>query len=321
MCQQRFHSLSSSPYPIFQQLWKASRCWYWIINSWVFSSLLSATDTAGHQIYDTSRSTTAVQKQGYTWSIRYGDGSGAAGDVYTDTVEVGGTTVTGQAVEVASRISAQFQRDVDSDGLLGLAFRSGNTGEGNTFRFSRTSLSSSSPDSLSLCEEEGRTLTLSTMQCNRLSNCRFSTMPNPVSRALCSRSTWRKVRRDRTTLASLMIPSTQAPSPTFPSITLEGSGNSPARATRLAVAASGLSPLTPLPIPGLHSSTSPTVSFKITTARSLRPRIALAWVDTFFPVTRRFLTWVLSSTTTPPSFLVLFWTTLQPITLPLVRGK
>lgn len=101
-----------------------------IINfSWVFSSLLSATDTAGHQVYDPSRSTTAVQKKDYTWSIRYGDGSGAGGDVYTDTVNVGGTSVTGQAVEVATRISAQFQQDVDSDGLLGLSFSSGNKGE------------------------------------------------------------------------------------------------------------------------------------------------------------------------------------------------
>lgn len=101
-----------------------------IINfSWVFSSLLSATDTAGHQVYDPSRSTTAVQKKGYTWSIRYGDGSGAGGQVYTDTVNVGDTSVTDQAVEVATRISGQFQRDVDSDGLLGLSFSSSNTGE------------------------------------------------------------------------------------------------------------------------------------------------------------------------------------------------
>lgn len=101
-----------------------------IINfSWVFSSLLSTSDTAGHQVYDPSRSATAVQKNGYTWSIRYGDGSGAGGDVYTDTVNVGGTSVTGQAVEVATRISGQFRQDVDSDGLLGLSFSSANTGE------------------------------------------------------------------------------------------------------------------------------------------------------------------------------------------------
>lgn len=70
-----------------------------------------------------------MKDQGYTWSIRYGDGSGAGGEVYTDTVNVGGTSVTGQAVEVATQVSGQFQKDVDSDGLLGLSFSSVNTGE------------------------------------------------------------------------------------------------------------------------------------------------------------------------------------------------
>lgn len=44
-------------------------------------------------------------------------------------MNVGGTTVTGQAVELASKISAQFQQDQNNDGLLGLAFSSINTGE------------------------------------------------------------------------------------------------------------------------------------------------------------------------------------------------
>ena len=63
---------------------------------------------------------------GETWKISYGDGSSASGDVYTDTVDVGGTTVDAQAVELASTISSEFQQD-QSDGLLGLAFSSINT--------------------------------------------------------------------------------------------------------------------------------------------------------------------------------------------------
>lgn len=104
-----------------------------IRDRWVFSSELSSTATAGHQIYNPSRSSTAQYLSGYTWRITYGDGSGASGDVYRDTVSVGGTTVEGQAVEVASQISAHFQRDVDNDGLLGLSFSQGNRGENLEF--------------------------------------------------------------------------------------------------------------------------------------------------------------------------------------------
>lgn len=96
---------------------------------WVFSSELPTTQSNGHSIYNPSLSTTSKQLPGYTWAIRYGDGSGASGDVYTDTVKVGTTTVVNQAVELASNISAQFQRDVDNDGLLGLAFDPINTGK------------------------------------------------------------------------------------------------------------------------------------------------------------------------------------------------
>jgi len=63
---------------------------------------------------------------GATWSITYGDGSSASGTVYSDTITIGGTQVTGQAIEVADTAAAAFTSGAN-DGLVGLAFDSINT--------------------------------------------------------------------------------------------------------------------------------------------------------------------------------------------------
>ena len=47
--------------------------------------------------------------------------------MYSDTVTVGGTTVTSQAVEAATTASSAFTSGAE-DGLVGLAFDSINTG-------------------------------------------------------------------------------------------------------------------------------------------------------------------------------------------------
>ena len=65
--------------------------------------------------------------QGSTWQISYGDGSGAAGVVGTDVVNIGGATATGQAVELATAVSQAFVTDANNDGLVGLAFSNLNT--------------------------------------------------------------------------------------------------------------------------------------------------------------------------------------------------
>lgn len=77
---------------------------------WVFSSELSSSESAGHTVYDPSQSGTAQKLQGYTWNITYGDGSSSSGNVYTDTVTVGGVSVTGQAVELAEGVSSNSSR-------------------------------------------------------------------------------------------------------------------------------------------------------------------------------------------------------------------
>ena len=54
--------------------------------SWVFSNELPSSERANHAIYQTSPQN---QMSGETWDISYGDGSGAGGKVYADTVVIG----------------------------------------------------------------------------------------------------------------------------------------------------------------------------------------------------------------------------------------
>lgn len=94
---------------------------------WVFSSALSAKTVGAHNVYDPTKSSSFQSVPGHSWSISYGDGSGAAGTVGKDTVNIGGATATGQAVEMATAVSASFVKDANNDGLVGLAFSSLNT--------------------------------------------------------------------------------------------------------------------------------------------------------------------------------------------------
>lgn len=92
----------------------------------MFSSELPSSEQSGHSVYKPAGNATKLD--GYSWKISYGDGSGASGDVYKDTVSVGSITARGQAVESAKQISEQFVQDRNNDGLLGLSFSSINTG-------------------------------------------------------------------------------------------------------------------------------------------------------------------------------------------------
>ncbi|KAF6805673.1 eukaryotic aspartyl protease [Colletotrichum sojae] len=94
---------------------------------WVFTSMLDATSQQGHQLYDPSKSQTAAMLDGNSFSIRYGDGSGAQGVVGTDRVDIGGAVVEKQAIEMATAVSQQFVKDTANNGLLGLAFSKLNT--------------------------------------------------------------------------------------------------------------------------------------------------------------------------------------------------
>lgn len=90
--------------------------------SWVFNTALPDEQSAGHTEYDPSKSSTFKRLEGESFVITYGDSSNASGIVGTDTVNIGGATVTSQAVELATAVSESFASDVQSDGLVGLGF-------------------------------------------------------------------------------------------------------------------------------------------------------------------------------------------------------
>ncbi|KAI4259314.1 MAG: hypothetical protein L6R42_004632 [Xanthoria sp. 1 TBL-2021] len=95
---------------------------------WVFSTSLPAEQQAlGHSIFDPAKSRTFQPLQGASWKITYGDNSFARGTVGTDTVDIGGAKVEGQAIELATTVADSFLEDTKADGLVGLGFGSLNT--------------------------------------------------------------------------------------------------------------------------------------------------------------------------------------------------
>lgn len=94
---------------------------------WVFNTQMSSQFTAGHTLFDPTKSKTFKAIQGATFQVSYGDGSGAEGNVGTDVVNVGGASFNAQAVEIATAVTQQFVDDQANDGLMGLAFSTLNT--------------------------------------------------------------------------------------------------------------------------------------------------------------------------------------------------
>jgi Eukaryotic aspartyl protease len=69
----------------------------------VFSDKLSASSKKGHAVYKTSAS---KKLSGESWSISYGDGSGASGTVYADTVVIG--TFSVEFASIAKRYRRRY---------------------------------------------------------------------------------------------------------------------------------------------------------------------------------------------------------------------
>ncbi|PFH52669.1 hypothetical protein AMATHDRAFT_139688 [Amanita thiersii Skay4041] len=80
------------------------------------------TNCQGHKIYNPGSSSTS-RDQGNTFSLAFGDGSTVQGEIFRDTVTVGGLTATNQAVGAATQYSTGFALDeFPPDGLMGMAF-------------------------------------------------------------------------------------------------------------------------------------------------------------------------------------------------------
>jgi len=94
---------------------------------WVFSTTLGASSQSGHTTYDPSQSRTFQEMTGSTFNISYGDGSFSRGIVGTDLVDIGGATVTQQAIGLPTSVAESFVSDTASNGLVGLAFSKLNT--------------------------------------------------------------------------------------------------------------------------------------------------------------------------------------------------
>ena len=94
---------------------------------WVFNTAMHPSISAGHTLYDPSKSSTFELLDGYTFSLSYGDQSRASGSVGTDTVKIGGAVVAAQAIELATTVTSTFQHNSESSGILGLASSSMNT--------------------------------------------------------------------------------------------------------------------------------------------------------------------------------------------------
>ncbi|KAL2789196.1 aspartic peptidase domain-containing protein [Aspergillus keveii] len=94
---------------------------------WVMNTRLPKSSIEGRSAYDPFKSSTFSNLEGSTFNITYGDDSYAFGGVGTDTINVGGVTVTGQAIGLPTQVSPSFLEDTYTNGLVGLGFSALNT--------------------------------------------------------------------------------------------------------------------------------------------------------------------------------------------------
>ncbi|KAH9951511.1 acid protease [Amylocystis lapponica] len=87
---------------------------------WVANIACNDYACEGKDLYDPLQSRTSVSQPG-TFSTEYGGGSPVSGPIYSDTVKIGGVTVTNQTFSAVTSLSSQFEGS-PQDGILGLAY-------------------------------------------------------------------------------------------------------------------------------------------------------------------------------------------------------
>jgi hypothetical protein len=95
---------------------------------WVFSDALPPNEAGNnnHTLYKAGQTPTLKQVPLETFAERFGNGSGAAGPVYLDTVDLGGVIIPNAVLGAANDTTAAFT-DNPGDGLVGLSLLEGQT--------------------------------------------------------------------------------------------------------------------------------------------------------------------------------------------------
>lgn len=97
-----------------------------IFNSWVLSSDI---DSLARSTYNSLTSNTSRYQEGQTWQECYTDLSCVYGDVYTETISVGGIVVNNQTIGVAKEATSDLLEANDPGGILGLSFNKDSMGK------------------------------------------------------------------------------------------------------------------------------------------------------------------------------------------------
>lgn len=92
-----------------------------IANRWVYSNESSPWQSWGHPTYVPTSSSEFLPN--YTWAIKYAQGDEISGVVFKDTVKAGSVVAHKQAIQAA----VINPLDINTDGILGLAFSTINT--------------------------------------------------------------------------------------------------------------------------------------------------------------------------------------------------